>query len=82
MKYLLILAIAVLVVWLWRNNRRDAGVASQQASPQRPDVAQRSVTEMVACEICHVHLPRSEALTGRNGSGVYCCEAHRNKAAN
>ena len=82
MKYLLILAIAVLVVWLWRNNRRDAGVASQQASPQRPDVEQRSVTEMVACEICHVHLPRSEALPGRNGSGFYCCEAHRNKAAN
>lgn len=82
MKYFLIFAIALLVVWLWKNNRRaQAGdkedrdrhtAASRPATPMVP-------TEIVACDVCHVHLPRFEALTGPGG-GVYCSAAHRKQA--
>ena len=78
MKYLLIMALMLVVVWLWRHNRQ----AEKNAAPPphaRPNVAAgQAVTEMVACELCHVHLPQSEALIGR--SGFYCSEAHRREA--
>ncbi|MDQ3060959.1 MAG: hypothetical protein M3R45_15820 [Pseudomonadota bacterium] len=80
MKYLLILALALVVVWLWRHNRqaeKDAAVPP----PRRPAGPGQvpAVTEMVACSVCQMHLPRSEALIGREG-GVYCSEAHRREA--
>jgi uncharacterized protein len=40
--------------------------------------ARTAVTEMVACEVCGVHLPKSEALIGSRG--IYCSEAHRRQA--
>ena len=78
MKYLLILAIVVIGLWLWRNNRRadrpGAGI-KPPASRRHPQIP---ATEIVACAVCHVHLPRSEALTGPGG--VYCSDAHRRQA--
>ena len=78
MKYLLILAIVMVVLWLWKNNRRtdinNGGEKTASPRPKPPGVA----TEIVACDVCHVHLPRSEALTGPRG--VYCCVAHRQQA--
>ncbi|MDB5869892.1 MAG: hypothetical protein JWP96_2224 [Polaromonas sp.] len=77
MKYLLIMALVLVVFWLWRHNRQ----AEKNAAPPqaRPNVAAgQAVTEIVACEVCHVHLPQSEALIGR--SGFYCSEAHRREA--
>ncbi|MDB5742890.1 MAG: hypothetical protein JWR68_1205 [Polaromonas sp.] len=75
MKYLLIIALVLVVFWLWRQNRQNAKKA---ASPRAnvPPVA--SATEMVACDLCHVHLPKSDALIGREG--FYCSEAHRREA--
>jgi uncharacterized protein len=35
-------------------------------------------TEVIACDVCAVHMPLNEALTG--GRGVYCSEAHRLQA--
>jgi uncharacterized protein len=83
MKFLLILVLVLVVLWLWRNSRRadrdaDAQSASSKAA-QRPRQPQISATEVVACAVCQVHLPRSEALAGPGG--VYCSAAHRQQAA-
>ena len=80
MKYLLLFAIVMVGLWWWRNNRRaDIGrhdVGHQAtANRRRPALA---ATEIVACDVCQVHLPRAEALTGP--TGVYCSDAHRRQA--
>ena len=78
MKYLLVMALVLVVFWIWRNNRdterRDATPARPPA-PQKPGTA---ITEIVACEICGVHLPKTEALIGNKG--IYCSDAHRRQA--
>jgi len=78
MKYLLLLGLALLVVWLWRRNRQpEQGGAASSRAPQ-PSSA-RDVTPMVVCAVCKVHLPQTEALTGPGGA-VYCSEAHRRQS--
>ena len=82
MKYLLLVAIALAVVWLWRNSWRSESSEATEQTAARPHSAPRGATEIVACDVCQLHLPRSDALIGQDGTGVYCCDAHRNKAAN
>ena len=76
MKYLIVLAVVLVGIWLWRNNRhaelRDKPTARPRATPL-PEP-----TEIVACAVCAVHLPRTDALPG--GQGVYCSDAHRRQA--
>jgi uncharacterized protein len=78
MKYLLVMALVLVVFWIWRHNRdterRDAAPVSPPA-PQKPGTA---ITEIVACEVCGVHLPKTEALIGNKG--IYCSDAHRRQA--
>jgi uncharacterized protein len=69
MKYLVILAVVVLVLWLLRGAQR--GSARRAPPPKAPP----RIEDMVSCAQCGVHLPRSEALPGRGG--LYCGEAHR-----
>ena len=77
MKYLLVLGIALLVIWIWKSNRREDIRESTRQAPAQPK--QKMIpTEMVACDVCHVHLPRSEALAGPGG--MYCSAAHRQQA--
>ncbi|WP_332777295.1 PP0621 family protein [Polaromonas sp.] len=78
MKYLLVIAVVLVGFWLWRNNRR---AELEQRRTSRPDTRPgppTQATEMVACDVCAVHLPRSEALIGRRG--IYCSDAHRQQA--
>ena len=79
MKYLLVILLILVVFWLWRSSRQAEKPAAQPRPPGKPAPADKELTEMVACGICHVHLPKSEALIGRDG-GVYCSEAHRREA--
>lgn len=74
MKYLLVIALALVVVWLWRSNRRS----NQEQAPSKPASRHKPATEVVACAVCAVHLPRADALPG--GSGFYCSDAHRRQA--
>jgi len=74
MKSLLILAIVVLAVWLWRSGRRDVSGSNRSAPPSAPPDPQ----EMVRCAHCGVHLPRSDAVAGR--LGLYCSAEHRQSA--
>lgn len=79
MKYLLVLILALVVFWLWRSSRQAGKTAAQPQRPARQAPAgKKEITEMVACGVCHVHLPKSEALIGRDG--FYCSEAHRREA--
>lgn len=70
MKYLLVLAVVLAVIWFLRNNRRAGdGAAPGKAKPLAPP------QDMVRCPICAVHLPRSDALPGVDGR-LYCCADH------
>jgi len=75
MKYLLVLAIVLVVIWFVRTNRRTD--EPRQGSAERPPdgVAQ----DMVQCPVCSVHLPRTDALPGPDGR-LYCCAEHRLRA--
>lgn len=75
MKYLLVTALILAVFWLWRH-KRQAG--ENPAPPAQPRPADKRATEIVACDICHVHLPKSDALIG--SKGFYCSDAHRRQA--
>ncbi|MGH8832099.1 MAG: PP0621 family protein, partial [Polaromonas sp.] len=48
------------------------------AARPRTNSKETEVTEMVACDVCQVHLPRSEALIG--SKGIYCSDEHRRQA--
>lgn len=75
MKYLLVIGLVLLVFFLWRHNRQ----AEKRSTPRQQPGAPAAATEMVACSVCQVHLPKSEALIGNDG--IYCSEAHRRQAA-
>lgn len=70
MKYLLIIAIA-LVVWLaWKKRSLPSGKASTPAPP-----APREPEQMVVCAHCGVHLPVSDSVIEQDRH--FCSEAHR-----
>lgn len=74
MKYLLVLAVVLVAIYIWRNNR----VRHDDGKPARPTAKPRklaSPTVMVACLHCGTHLPESEAIKGRQGA--YCSDEHR-----
>ena len=75
MKYLLVIAIVVAAVWLWRANRP---AARREAAPPRPQ-DQARVQDMVSCAVCDLHVPRADALAGRQGT-LYCSAGHRQHA--
>jgi len=73
MKYLLVLAVVVVAIWIWRQNRREE--AREQAAAARPRAVPGPAQPMLRCARCGVHLPAADAVAGRQGS--YCSEAHR-----
>lgn len=84
MKYLLVILLILVVFWLWQYERRTQKGAG--APPPRPPASPGpgpaqagGATEIVACSVCQLHLPRAEALIGRDAR-PYCSEAHRRQA--
>ena len=73
MKYLVLLVVLVLGYAWWRAQRR-----AESPPPRRPTPA-ATPQDMVACDRCGVHLPRSEALT--HGARTYCCAEHQQQDA-
>jgi uncharacterized protein len=84
MKYLLVLAVLWVAIWLWRKNRREemreAEREQKAARAQRPPAAPAAPQAMLRCAHCGVHLPASDAIAGP-GETVYCSAAHRQAAA-
>ncbi len=75
MKYLLVLAIVMVVIWFLRTSRR-ADEPPQPTAARAPDAPAQ---DMVECPVCSVHLPRTDALPGPDGR-LYCCAEHRLRA--
>ena len=76
MKYLLVLAVVLAVLWFVRNNRSAGGDGAAPGKPKPLAPPQ----DMVRCAVCEVHLPRSDALPGPDGR-LYCCADHRARSA-
>lgn len=72
MKYLIWIALAAIVWWVW--SKRKAAEVHRPTEVPPPRAAER----MVRCATCGVHLPESDALAdaGRH----YCSTAHRDQA--
>ena len=75
MKYLLILGLVLVIFWVWRSARDRRSANHERAGKAAPEPVK---TEIVECDVCHVHLPRSDALIGN--SGTFCSDAHRVQA--
>jgi uncharacterized protein len=73
MKFLLMLLVLLFAVWLWRSGRQAKQVPRQRASP-----ASQAPLDMIACERCGLHLPKVDAVVGKNG--LYCSVEHRQRA--
>jgi uncharacterized protein len=65
-KLLIIVAAALVLYFLWRGLRRDAGPRSD---------ARADGERMVDCGQCGVHLPLSEAIQSQGR--YFCSEEHR-----
>lgn len=74
MKYLVVLFVIAVAIWLWRRNRREEADETRAAPP--PIGAPQA---MVRCAHCGLHLPLGDAIAGP-GDRVYCSAAHRNAA--
>jgi uncharacterized protein len=74
-KYLIVIAVVLLVLWSVRGKRRGDGAQASAARPEPTALAQ----DMVQCPVCSVHLPRPDALPGPGGR-LYCCAEHRQRA--
>jgi uncharacterized protein len=71
-KYLLVLLVVVVGLWLLLRGRGDA--------PRPPDGRRRgkppAAEQVVACVHCGLHLPRADAVVDAAGR-PYCSDAHR-----
>jgi uncharacterized protein len=74
MKYLLLIALALALLWWWRTMGRKASGRDPQNKAARATPVQ-APDDMVACRHCGLHLPRPEAVTGQQG--LYCSQAHQ-----
>ena len=70
MKYLIVVLVVALVLWMMLRGRRAAPGKSQRTRTGAP-----APTEMVQCSHCGLHLPGSDAV--QDNRGVFCTEAHR-----
>jgi uncharacterized protein len=79
MKYLVLIAVIVLVLWHLRTNSRASSSASASGAA-RKGAAPGGPQEMIECPVCKVHLPRTDALAGPDGR-LYCCAEHRERSS-
>ena len=72
MKFLLVIAVVGVVLWLMFGRQRRVGKPPPRAAQKEPAVP----VVMVACAHCGVNLPRTDALQD-GASRPFCSEAHR-----
>ncbi len=75
MKYVVVIAVVLVAFWIWRNNRQSEGRDGAAPAQRRPVPGP---APMVACALCDMRLPETEAVKGHHG--VYCCQEHRRQA--
>jgi len=73
MKLLLILAVVLAGVWLWRSSRQsDPRLHREKTKVEPPPL------DMVRCKLCSVHFPATDGVQGKKG--WYCSTDHRQRA--
>ena len=80
MKYLLLLVVVAIGVWMLTaksrvNRRRDVPGAPGAGAAPNPRNKPTAPQVMLSCAHCGVHLPQADALG--SGERVYCSEPHR-----
>ena len=77
MKYLLVLVVVGLGLWLLVTRLRRGGGTGGEArrTDAQPPAGPVQMVEMVACAHCGLHLAHSDAVP--EGARLYCSEAHR-----
>lgn len=73
MKFLLVILVVLVGIWLWRSNRQ----ADPKRHRQQPKAAPEPL-DMVRCALCSVHVPSGDAVQGKKG--VYCSADHLHRA--
>lgn len=77
MKYLLVLLVVVLGIWLLLRKRGGPGTGTPAPKPRRAaPPASSAPAAMVACAHCDLRLPEGEAQFDALGR-PFCSEAHR-----
>jgi uncharacterized protein len=78
MKYLLLLVVVAVAVWMLTARNRSSGRSDEATPPGRKKsaAAESKPTPMLACAHCGLHLPQSDALFDAGGK-PFCSEAHR-----
>jgi uncharacterized protein len=61
MKYLIVLLVVFVGVWVWRSNRMAISKTNRE-NVEREAERQQAQKTMVACAHCGIHLPQIEAL--------------------
>lgn len=78
MKYLIVLVVVFVGIWLWRSNRRADAIAQREENAAKPAQPALAPQDMVRCPVCALHLPQVDAIAGQRGH--YCTAAHRQQA--
>ena len=74
-KFIVLLVVVFLIVWLVRGSRPGRVAPPPSADVPPPANPAGTPDTIVACAHCGLHLPKADALPGRGG--VFCGEAHR-----
>jgi uncharacterized protein len=74
MKFLLLLAVVGIAIWLFKMNRRVDG-PKKPPPAAKPGAPATEATPMLACAHCGVHLPQTDAVVDPAGR-AYCSAAH------
>ena len=74
MKYLLLLAVIGIAIWIFKARRRVPGPRTPP-SAKGDQGREQAPTAMLVCAHCGVHLPQTEALLDPAGR-AFCSPAH------
>lgn len=75
--WILVGMVVMLLLKQLRPGRRRVRVAPRGGHADGSVAAAPTHDVMLACSVCQLHLPASEAIFA--GGKVYCCEAHRDQ---
>ena len=77
MKFLLLIAVIGIALWLFKTRSRSSGASGSPAAPAKPEAKKPGTpTAMLACAHCGVHLPQTDTVADAAGR-PFCTEAHR-----
>lgn len=80
MKYLVLFGVLLAVYLVLRAGRARSSGDLPPGARRRPPPQPPAAQDMVRCEVCGLHLPRSESLSDGRGRN-FCSPEHRQQAS-